>query len=64
MSEVVVDTKDVNQLKTRYVGKTEVWKFGYGSNMSQDFLRRKKNLNPLECVQCILEGFELFFPVG
>ena len=30
--------------------------------MSQEFLRNKKNLNPIECKQCILEGFELFFP--
>ena len=64
MAEVVVDKKDVNQLKTRYIGKTEVWKFGYGSNMSQDFLRRKKNLNPLDSVQCVLQGFEIFFPEG
>ncbi len=64
MSKAVVVDKDVNQLKTRYVGKTEVWKFGYGSNMSQEFLRRKKNLIPLDCRQCILQGFELFFPEG
>ena len=25
-----------------------VWKFGYGSNMSQAFLREKKLLNPLD----------------
>ena len=63
-STTTTTNDDVNQLTTRYVGKLDVWKFGYGSNMSQEFLRNKKNLNPIECKQCILEGFELFFPKG
>ena len=43
---------------------TSVWKFGYGSNMSMDFLRSKKGLNPLECRASILKGFSLSFPEG
>ena len=33
----------------RMASKEAVWKFGYGSNMSQDFLRTKKALDPLDC---------------
>jgi hypothetical protein len=28
-------------------GATGVWKFGYGSNMSQAFLRDKKKVRPI-----------------
>ena len=43
---------------------TQVWKFGYGSNMGQEFLRSKKNLNPIKFERSILRGFQLFFPEG
>lgn len=45
-------------------GEKAVWKFGYGSNMSQDYLRTKKLLNPLESRRTILQGFALSFPLG
>ena len=41
-----------------------VWKFGYGSNMSQDFLRTKKALSPLDSRRTVLKGFQLSFPAG
>jgi len=41
-----------------------VWKFGYGSNMSQDYLRVKKNLKPLDHRRVVLKGFKLSFPKG
>lgn len=41
-----------------------VWKFGYGSNMSQEFLRKKKALKPLDSHRTILRGFALSFPEG
>ena len=41
-----------------------IWKFGYGSNMSQDFLRIKKRLNPIESRRTVLHGFTLSFPEG
>lgn len=53
---------DVNCLSTRYCGMTEVWKFGYGSNMGQEFLRVKKQLNPFKFERSILRGFSLIFP--
>ena len=40
------------------------WKFGYGSNMSQDYLRTKKALSPLRSVRTVLKGFSLAFPAG
>ena len=55
---------DINFLSTRYNGKTEVWKFGYGSNMGQEFLRVKKQLNPLKFERSILRGYSLTFPKG
>ena len=42
----------------------KVWKFGYGSNMGQKFLREKKGLNPLDYRRTVLKGFDLFFPSG
>ena len=42
-------------------GKDAVFKFGYGSNMSQDNLRSKKGLNPLDFKRTILKGFRLSF---
>eukprot|EP00467_Chlorarachnion_reptans_P023505 CAMPEP_0114508426 /NCGR_PEP_ID=MMETSP0109-20121206/12594_1 /TAXON_ID=29199 /ORGANISM="Chlorarachnion reptans, Strain CCCM449" /LENGTH=335 /DNA_ID=CAMNT_0001687359 /DNA_START=406 /DNA_END=1413 /DNA_ORIENTATION=+ len=45
-------------------GKTAIWKFGYGSNMSQDFLRTKKQLRPLDYKRVVLKGFSLSFPEG
>ena len=57
-------SEDVNNLATRYEGKSTVWKFGYGSNMGQEFLRHKKGLNPLDSKQSILHGFKLSFPKG
>lgn len=41
-----------------------VWKFGYGSNISPEFLRTKKNLNVLDCKRSVLAGFTLSFPRG
>jgi len=41
-----------------------VWKFGYGSNMSQDYLRVKKGLKPLGSRRTVLKGFTLAFPEG
>lgn len=41
-----------------------VWKFGYGSNMSPDFLRMKKAVNPLVSERTILRGWRLSFPRG
>jgi len=41
-----------------------VWKFGYGSNMSPDFLRTKKALNPLAFERTVLTGWRLSFPHG
>ena len=41
-----------------------VWKFGYGSNMGETFLREKKGLNPLKSVRCVLKGWTLSFPEG
>ena len=41
-----------------------VWKFGYGSNMSVEFMRSKKGLNPLDSHRTILKGFTLSFPEG
>jgi hypothetical protein len=41
-----------------------VWKFGYGSNMSPDFLRTKKGLNPLAAERSIIHGWQLSFPRG
>ena len=41
-----------------------MWKFGYGSNMSQDFLRKKKALNPLDSRRTVIRGFSLSFPEG
>ena len=41
-----------------------VWKFGYGSNMSQDNLRVKKGLSPLGAERVVLAGFALSFPEG
>ena len=41
-----------------------VWKFGYGSNISPEFVRNKKNLNVLDYRRCILKGFALSFPAG
>ena len=40
------------------------WKFGYGSNISPDFLRGKKLLTVLDCKRCVLAGFALSFPLG
>eukprot|EP00811_Abedinium_folium_P037278 NODE_9908_length_1391_cov_5.334652.p1 GENE.NODE_9908_length_1391_cov_5.334652~~NODE_9908_length_1391_cov_5.334652.p1 ORF type:complete len:312 (+),score=55.25 NODE_9908_length_1391_cov_5.334652:131-1066(+) len=52
----------------RYASKSEecrgVWKFGYGSNMSAEFLRTSKGLNPLASLQTVLPGFRLSFPQG
>ena len=48
----------------RMASKEAVWKFGYGSNMSQDFLRTKKALDPLDSRRTILQGFRLSFPAG
>ena len=65
MSEIQPSTTaDVNNLATRYLGKTEVWKFGYGSNMGQEFLRTKKKLNPIQFACSILHGYSLSFPEG
>jgi hypothetical protein len=55
---------DVNKLATRYAGMTQVWKFGYGSNMGQEFLRTKKKLQPIKFERSILHGFQLSFPEG
>jgi len=41
-----------------------VWKFGYGSNMSQEFLRTKKMMEPLDCKRSSILGFQLSFPEG
>jgi hypothetical protein len=41
-----------------------VWKFGYGSNISPDWLKSKKNLTPLDSRRCVLHGFALSFPSG
>ena len=41
-----------------------IWKFGYGSNLSPEFARTKKNLNVLDYRRCILKGFALSFPLG
>ena len=41
-----------------------VWKFGYGSNISPEFLRTKKMLNPLDTRRAVLHGFSLSFPAG
>lgn len=41
-----------------------VWKFGYGSNISPEFVRTKKNLNVLDYRRCVLKGFALSFPAG
>ena len=41
-----------------------VWKFGYGSNMSQQNLRQKKQLNPLGSRRTVVRGFSLSFPAG
>lgn len=59
-----MEATDLNDLATRYDGMTHVWKFGYGSNMGQEFLRAKKNLNPVKFERCILRGFQLSFPEG
>ena len=56
--------EDVNKLSTRYLNQKTVWKFGYGSNMGQAFLKHKKGLNPLDSKQRILHGFNLSFPKG
>ena len=45
-------------------GGDPVWKFGYGSNMSQDYLRDKKGLSPLDYKRTVLSGFRLSFPKG
>jgi len=42
----------------------QVWKFGYGSNMSLEFVRNKKGLNPLDSRRTVLRGFSLSFPEG
>ena len=49
---------------SRYDGMSTVWKFGYGSNMGQNFLREKKALNPLKSAPCVLRGYSLSFPLG
>ena len=41
-----------------------IWKFGYGSNMSQAFLRDKKNVNPIRAIRAVLHGYSLVFPHG
>lgn len=41
-----------------------IWKFGYGSNLSPEFARSKKNLNVLDFRRCILQRFALSFPKG
>ena len=41
-----------------------VWKFGYGSNISPEFLRTKKMLNPLDSRRAVLHGFSISFPAG
>ena len=41
-----------------------VWKFGYGSNMSSEHLRNKKNLDPLASHRTVLRGYRLSFPEG
>ena len=41
-----------------------VWKFGYGSNMSQENLRQKKGLDPQGAKQVVLKDFALSFPEG
>ena len=43
---------------------SSVWKFGYGSNISPDFLRTKKQVAVLDCKRCVLNGFVLSFPLG
>jgi len=43
---------------------TNVWKFGYGSNMGETFLREKKGLEPLDSRRCVLKGWSLSFPEG
>jgi len=43
---------------------SNVWKFGYGSNISPEFVRNKKSLNVLDHRRCILKGFALSFPAG
>ena len=56
--------EDKNCLSTRYDGRTEVWKFGYGSNMGPEFLRKKKRVNPIRVERGILRGLSLSFPKG
>lgn len=58
------EVEDLNKLATRYDGMSAVWKFGYGSNMSQEFLRTKKLLKPIKFERAILKGFQLSFPEG
>jgi len=39
-----------------------IWKFGYGSNISPEFARNKKSLNVLDYRRCVLKGWALSFP--
>ena len=48
----------------RYAGISSVWKFGYGSNLGPEFLRRKKGLDPLDSKPSVLQGWQLSFPEG
>jgi len=43
---------------------TQVWKFGYGSNLGPEFLRTKKGLSPLDSKPSVLKGWQLSFPEG
>lgn len=40
------------------------WKFGYGSNMNPEFLKRKKSVTALQCEPCVLKDWALIFPFG
>eukprot|EP01080_Neovahlkampfia_damariscottae_P006821 gene6821-10986_t len=46
------------------MSQDKVWKFGYGSNMSVENMKKKKNLEIFEHTAGILKGFKLIFKDG
>lgn len=62
MAAAATENQNIQQKPERT--SSTVWKFGYGSNMSVEFMRSKKGLNPLDSKRTKLLGFCLSFPEG
>jgi len=56
--------KHISRIFTRFKGLNMegeyYWNFAYGANLSMKAIKRRR-LNPLEVVPCVLKGYELSF---